>query len=173
MKTEHGNGNGHGKSLAVEAQRLLPTPTAQDAASSNGANPDWGHGVTLTDAARATVTDFGPYTDAVRRWEPVIGRPAPPPTEVSARWVAARARRFSGRHPMPVGRRGSLRRFLRPERRLSPAFVEHMMGLPDGWVTGVPGVPRVAQLRILGNGIVPQQMTLALALLLDTGGSHD
>lgn len=26
MKAAHGNGNGHGKSLAIEAQRLLPTP---------------------------------------------------------------------------------------------------------------------------------------------------
>ena len=53
MRTEHGNGNGHGKSLSIEAQRLLPTATAQDAASSSGSNPDWGHGVTLTDAARS------------------------------------------------------------------------------------------------------------------------
>ena len=27
MQAKHGNGNGHGKSLAIEAQRLLPTPT--------------------------------------------------------------------------------------------------------------------------------------------------
>lgn len=29
MRALHGNGNGHGKSLAIEAQRLLPTPTTQ------------------------------------------------------------------------------------------------------------------------------------------------
>jgi DNA (cytosine-5)-methyltransferase 1 len=29
MKAAHGNGNGHGKSLAIEAQRLLPTPVTQ------------------------------------------------------------------------------------------------------------------------------------------------
>lgn len=28
MKAKHGNGNGHGRSLAIEAQRLLPTPVA-------------------------------------------------------------------------------------------------------------------------------------------------
>lgn len=28
MQTKHGNGNGHGKSLAIEAQRMLPTPKA-------------------------------------------------------------------------------------------------------------------------------------------------
>jgi hypothetical protein len=30
MKAKHGNGNGHGSSLAIEAQRLLPTPSASD-----------------------------------------------------------------------------------------------------------------------------------------------
>lgn len=40
------------------------------------------------------------------------------------------------------------------------------MGLPDGWVTGVPGLSRNAQLKALGNGVVPQQAELALRLLL-------
>ncbi len=40
------------------------------------------------------------------------------------------------------------------------------MGLPAGWVTDT-GIPRSAQLKALGNGIVPQQMALALRLLLD------
>ena len=31
MQEAHGNGNGHGKSLEIEAQRLLPTPAARDA----------------------------------------------------------------------------------------------------------------------------------------------
>jgi len=79
MRARHGNGNGHGKSLSIEAQRLLPTATAQDAASSSGSNPDWGHGVTLTDAARsmgplmvaATYSgDFGPYAAAIDRAGP-------------------------------------------------------------------------------------------------------
>lgn len=39
------------------------------------------------------------------------------------------------------------------------------MGLPSGWVTGV-GLSRTQQLRILGNGVVPQQATLALDVLL-------
>jgi hypothetical protein len=30
MQAKHGNGNGHGKSLAIKAQRLLPTPRATD-----------------------------------------------------------------------------------------------------------------------------------------------
>ena len=49
--------------------------------------------------------------------------------------------------------------------RLSPRFVEWLMGLPDGWVTGVD-IPRNAQLKALGNGVVPAQCALALQLLL-------
>ena len=40
------------------------------------------------------------------------------------------------------------------------------MGLPGGWVTGVP-LSRNAQLKALGNGVVPQQAALALRLLLE------
>ena len=81
--------------------------------------------------------DWGIYEPAIRRWERVLGRPAPRPTE--------------------PGRTGE---------RLSPRFVEFMMGLPDGWVTGVPGLSRNQQLEALGNGVVPQQGAYALELLL-------
>ncbi len=77
-------------------------------------------------------TDFGPYADAIARWEPIVGRPAPDPTD--------------------------------DKRRLTPRFVEWMMGLPDGWVTDA-GVTRSQALKILGNGVVPQQAALALRLL--------
>lgn len=40
------------------------------------------------------------------------------------------------------------------------------MGLPAGWVCGVD-IPRNAQLKALGNGVVPQQAALALRLLLN------
>lgn len=40
------------------------------------------------------------------------------------------------------------------------------MGLPPGWVTALP-IPRTAQLRALGNGVVPQQAEAAYAALLD------
>jgi DNA (cytosine-5)-methyltransferase 1 len=82
--------------------------------------------------------DWGMYGPAIRRWEHVLDRPAPSPTQ--------------------PGRDG------RP--RLSPVFVEWLMGLPAGWVTGVEGVPRTAQLRALGNGVVPQQARHALVDLL-------
>ncbi|MEU9151625.1 DNA cytosine methyltransferase [Streptomyces sp. NPDC048417] len=86
-------------------------------------------------------TDGIDYGPAIRRWEHVTGRPAPCPTE--------------------PGTRGN--------RRLSPAFAEWMMGLPDGWVTAVPGIPRKEQLKILGNGVVPQQAHHAYGLLLRAG----
>jgi DNA (cytosine-5)-methyltransferase 1 len=45
-----------------------------------------------------------------------------------------------------------------------------MQGLDAGFVTGVPGLPRMRQLQALGNGVVPQQAALALRLLLDRAG---
>jgi DNA (cytosine-5)-methyltransferase 1 len=41
-----------------------------------------------------------------------------------------------------------------------------MMGVPDGWVTAVPGVSRNDQLKILGNGVVPQQAAEAIRRLM-------
>ncbi|MFD5089128.1 DNA cytosine methyltransferase [Amycolatopsis thailandensis] len=81
--------------------------------------------------------DWGDYAPAVRRWEQVLGRPAPFPTQ-------------PGVHGRPV---------------LAPAFVEWLQGLEPGWVTGLL-LPRTAQLRALGNGVVPQQATYAVGLLL-------
>lgn len=42
------------------------------------------------------------------------------------------------------------------------------MGLPDGWVCDVPGLSRNDMLRLLGNGVVPQQGASAIAWLLGT-----
>ncbi|MFF6781382.1 DNA (cytosine-5-)-methyltransferase [Streptomyces sp. NPDC012510] len=81
---------------------------------------------------------WGEYEPAVRRWERVLGRPAPRPTDALG--------------------------------RLSPAFVEWMQGLAAGHVTSVPGIPRGAQLKALGNGVVPQQAAAALRLLADRAG---
>lgn len=50
--------------------------------------------------------------------------------------------------------------------RLSPRFVEWMMGLPEGWVTDVPGLRRPAQLKALGNGVVPQHAAEALQRMI-------
>ena len=53
------------------------------------------------------------------------------------------------------------------DNKLNAKFVEYMMGLPAGWVTDLP-LSRSQQLKILGNGVVPQQAYLALQLLCDT-----
>jgi DNA (cytosine-5)-methyltransferase 1 len=49
--------------------------------------------------------------------------------------------------------------------KLNPAFIEYMMGLPKGWVTN-SNLARTNQLKMLGNGVVPQQAYYALELLL-------
>jgi len=48
--------------------------------------------------------------------------------------------------------------------KLNVKFVEYMMGLPVGWVTDLD-ISRSQQLKILGNGVVPQQAYKALELL--------
>lgn len=69
-----------------------------------------------------------------------------------ARWEAATGHPA----PRPTDDRG----------RLAPKFVEWMMGLPPGHVTAVPGLSRPAQLKALGNGVMPQQAAYALRFLL-------
>lgn len=53
------------------------------------------------------------------------------------------------------------------QEKLNVKYVEYLMGLPEGWVTDLP-LSRSQQLKILGNGVVPQQAYLALQLLLGT-----
>lgn len=68
-------------------------------------------------------------------------------------------------HRMPEPEEGSPR----GGRRLSARFGEWMMGLPPGWVTGIRTIPRTAQIRILGNGVVPRQGRLAVRSLARRG----
>ena len=60
-------------------------------------------------------------------------------------------------HPPTAIRRGN---------RVAPQMVEHMMGLPPGFVTD-HDLSYTAAMRILGNGVCPQQAALALTLLDD------
>ncbi|MFG3343379.1 hypothetical protein [Glycomyces sp. NPDC048151] len=91
---------------------------------------------TRPDADRRGEVDWGRYGPAVARWVDVTGRQPPAPTE--------------------PGKNGP---------RLSPKFVEWLMGYESGWVTG-RGLARTAELRILGNGVVPQQASHAVSGLL-------
>lgn len=117
------------KRLWVKPLGLAQPPTDANLAGSQGSQS----------AGRHDVSAWGDYGPAIARWERVIGRPAPPPTE--------------------PGRTGAP--------RLSPRFVEWMMGLDDGWVTDPAiGISRNDQLKALGNGVVPQQAALALGALL-------
>jgi len=128
--------------LQTRIIRLLKTPTAQLAINGGSQHPDkrrqGGHGATLADEVEhLLVHSWGPYTLAVQRWERVFGHPAPEPTE--------------------PGLNGP---------RMTTRFPEWMMGLPEGWVTAVSGVPRNHQLKAIGNGVVPQQGAEALRRLL-------
>ena len=125
-----------GDLMLPSAVQLLPTPRASDGPDATSHNRSW----STTDRnlhAVAKADEFGQYAPAIARWESTLGRPAPSPTE--------------------PGRNGP---------RLSPRFVEWMMGLPDGHVTGVD-ISRNAQLKALGNGVVPQQAAAALRHLLN------
>lgn len=131
---ENAPGHGSGPGTAPDAVGLgregdgAGRPGAEHlAAAGSGASAPRGGGV-----------DWGPYAAAVHRWEPIVGRRAPAPTELTDR----------GKH------------------RLSPRFTEWMMGLPDGWVTDTPGIKRNPALKMLGNGVVTQQAVAALQHML-------
>ena len=52
------------------------------------------------------------------------------------------------------------------EKGVSTWFVEWMMGLPSGWVCDM-GLSRTQELKMLGNGVVPQQAAAAYGWLLN------
>ena len=58
MHAKHGNGNGHGKSLAIEAQRLLPTPRASDGPDASSHGRTW----SKTDRSLHTLVHLGELT---------------------------------------------------------------------------------------------------------------
>lgn len=78
--------------------------------------------------------DWGRYAEAVATWEERT-RPAPLPTEANTRGG----------------------------RRLSAAFPEWMMGLPEGFLTSEMGRPEAIQRA--GNGVMPQAAAMAYRML--------
>lgn len=115
---------------------LLPTPTRADGLGGPNYSGREGGDNLRTAISLMPGQDWGIYEPAIRRWERLT-RPAP--------------------RPIDIGPRGG--------RRLSPRFVEWMMGLPDGYVTG-HGLKRNDQITVLGNGVVPQQGTDAISRLV-------
>ena len=75
--------------------------------------------------------EWGQYELAIRRWESILGRAAPPPVD---------------------------------DGKLSPGFVEWMMGCDRGWICDLVE-SRADALKVLGNGVVKQQCALALTLI--------
>jgi DNA (cytosine-5)-methyltransferase 1 len=144
---------------------LMPTPTAQD---KNGMRTTYaGGGLTLQGVVGGVLPSdtlrmerrgyelkvwkalegvgepeiqWGDYEPAIRRWEAIMGRPAPAPTEPNAK----------GYH------------------RLSARFTEWLMGQPEGWITDPSiGISRNDQLKACGNGVVTQQAVAALQDMLE------
>lgn len=119
--------------------RLLPTPKASDYKRGDGP----GTNARKSPELPAVSTHFPlqadwPCLDAVVNWMSVVG---PPPPE----------------DEFPGGKR-----------RLNPEFPEWMMGLPRGYVTDPAiGLRRPDQLKMIGNGVCPQQAELAIKQLLD------
>lgn len=136
--------------LAVDAASgaLMPTPRASRGGSAT--ETMYALGAEREDDERpqgqviGNITDWGPYAAAIRRWEQVVGRPAPAPV------------RFDGKGGKP---------------RLNPELTEWMMGWPAGWVTAaVIGLSRAEQLKACGNGVVTRQAIAALREMLARPG---
>ena len=133
----------HGHTRTPRLPGVAPAPVGGGAATAADTHRDGQQGVQRGEPG------VGTRGDTDRRGKERWGRYGPP----VARWEAATGRAA----PWAVDVRG----------RLSPAFVEWLMGLPAGHVTSVPGLTRTAQLKALGNGVVPQQAEAAIRLLLD------
>lgn len=93
-------------------------------------------------ADRGHLLRWGRYADAIARWEHITGLPVPAPILLS-----------ESAGP-----------------RTSPEFVEWLMGLPTGWVTGADcGLTTSQQITTLGNGVLPLQASVAVtSMLFDT-----
>ena len=126
--------------LPSAVMQLLPTPSVADVMGGRKARSGERNDEPLLNGI-AHANLWGDYAAAIARWEAILGRPAPEPTQTSAKG-----------NP-----------------QLSPRFVEWMMGVPDGWITDVPGITRNEALKACGNGVVPQQAEAAIRTALAYG----
>jgi DNA (cytosine-5)-methyltransferase 1 len=85
---------------------------------------------------RATLRQWGRYGSAIARWQRITGRQAPAPALLN---------QTEGPRP-------------------APAFVEWLMGLPQGWVTDPQHseLTNSQQITVLGNGVLPLQAATAI-----------
>lgn len=132
-------GGGHGPTLDDELAFLVPYSDSirRDGGCGDESEPEGWD--EPSDGCHSPAEWWGDYLPRIRLWEQLLGRPAPAPTE--------------------IGPRGGV--------RLAAPFAEWLMGLPDGWVTAVPGLSRASQLKAIGNGVVPQQAYAAFKSLLE------
>ncbi|MER5613251.1 DNA cytosine methyltransferase [Streptomyces sp. NPDC002215] len=159
-------GRGHGPADHRVSVADAKCDGRQGQRSNAGTNPEWtpatavgrgpaGSGSTLADAARVGRGEGRPEPARLEGRSGTPGSSTPDWGRFGPairRWEYATGRRA----PWATDDRN----------RLSPAFVEWLMGLPAGHVTDVPGLTRNQQLHALGNGVVPQQAEAALRLLL-------
>ena len=158
---------GTGSSSLLRAEiPLLPTPTSHEAKDDRiGRSERPGYGTELPNAIAPLLAtpnardwkgvpswkgqkslprdvslegQWGQYEPVIRRWEKILECTAP--------------------FPAVPGKTAP---------RLNPEFSEWMMGLPSGWVTSVPGLSRREQFIAIGNGVCPQQASMALKFLLN------
>ena len=132
-------GSMHSVNLS-QAVHMLPTPnTMDDLPARDESKIDRSKGGFSNVRETVMRPNFDRFEPVVKRWQEVTGMEAPAPTQ-------------------PDGKDGA--------HRLSSKFTEWMMGLPEGWITGL-GLSRKDELKACGNGVVPQQAELALRLLME------
>ena len=123
--------------LREDILSVLPTPQVDDS-KNTGHNQKRRPTLASEVFSSEQKTNWGKFEPAIKRWEEVLGRPAPAPTKPDGKDEA---------------------------HRLSSAFTEWMMGVPEGWITGC-GLSRNDELKAAGNGVVPAQAEMALRILL-------
>ena len=174
MKAKHNNGNGHGKSLNVEAQRLLPTPTRRDHKDTEVRREP--HRPDDVDTLARALTDVLLPTPRATHWAKTSQRARDEfGSSDSMQDIVERGE--WGEYGLAIRRWEALTRPApEPTRlnakgnpKLSDLFDEWLMGFPAGWITDVPGVTWNETLKACGNGVVWQQGSAAVRWLVRMG----
>ena len=127
--------------------QLLPTPLTTDAQGAGG-HGDGGRDLRTTVTQDWDSSAWAEYTEAIEDWESVTNEWCPVPVEMN-------------RNGNP---------------RIAARFSEWMMGWPKGWVTDLITtnrrlykegmISRTAAMKMIGNGVVPQQAVMAIDTLI-------